>query len=199
MDFLLNPNIAYLFVVAGTFLALVAIITPGTGMFEIGALFCLALAAYSMYHLSFNWWAALILVLSLIPFFFAVSSPARSFWLILAIAGMIVGSVFFFPASSGLISVNPIIALLTSAMYASFLWISIRKVMQIVRTKPQHDLSSLIGECGEAKTRVDGQGSVQVAGELWSARSQTSIPPGSAVRVVGREGFTLLVEKEGEN
>lgn len=199
MDFLLNPNIAYLLLVTGTFLALVAIITPGTGMFEIGALFCLALAAYSVYHLSFNWWAALLLVLSLIPFFFAVYRPARPFWLILAIAGMIVGSVFFFPASTGLISVNPFIALMTSVMYATFLWISIRKVMQIVRTKPQHDLSSLIGELGEAKTRVDGQGSVQVAGELWSARSQTTIPLGSAVRVIGRDGFTLLVEKEGEN
>ncbi len=199
MEFLLNPNIAYVVLVAGTFLALVAIITPGTGMFEIAALFTLALAAYSIYYLSFNWWAALVLVLSLIPFFIAVYRPSRKLWLIAAMAGMVVGSVFFFPAESGLISVNPLIALLTSTLYTSFLWISIRKVMQISLSKPLQDLSSLIGEQGEAKTRVDEQGSVQVAGELWSARSQKPIPAGSVVRVIGREGFTLLVEKEGGN
>ncbi len=199
MEFLLNPNTAYLILVVGTFLTLVAIITPGTGIFEIGALFFLALAAYSVYRLSFNWWAALVLVLSLVPFFIAVYRPGRILWLILAMAGMVIGSVFFFPAASGFISVNPFIALVTSALYVSFLWISIRKVMQVANTKPLHDLSALIGALGEAKTRVDGDGSVQVAGELWSARSQMSIPAGSAVRVVGREGFTLLVEKEGGN
>ena len=34
------------------------------------------------------------------------------------------------------------------------------------------DLSALVGQMGEAKTRVHKEGSVQVDGELWSARSQ---------------------------
>lgn len=197
MDFLLNPNIAYLFLVAGTFLALLAIISPGTGMLEIFAVFTLAFAAYSVYHLSFNWWAAAILLASLVPFFLAIRQKGRALWLVLAILGMIVGSIFFFPSSSGWLSVNPFLAIVTSALYISFMWIGVRKVVQVAQTKPKHDLSTLIGERGEAKTRLDGGGSVQVAGELWSARSQMPIPVGSAVRVVGRDGFTLLVEKEG--
>ncbi len=199
MDFLLNPNIAYLLLVTGTFLALLAIVSPGTGMLEIGAVFTLALAAYSVYHLSFNWWAAVVLLASLAPFFLAIRQKGRALWLLLAILGMIIGSVFFFPSTSGPASVNPVLALVTSALYTLFVWIGVRKVVQIAQTRPAHDLSTLIGERGEAKTRVDGGGSVQVAGELWSARSQNPIPLGSAVRVVGREGFTLLVEKEGEN
>ena len=49
MDFLLDPNIAYLFLLAGVLLGLMAIITPGTGIFEVGAFFCLALAGYAVY------------------------------------------------------------------------------------------------------------------------------------------------------
>ena len=63
MDFLLDPNIAYLILLAGVLLGFLAIITPGTGMFEVGAFFCLLLAGYAVYNLSFNWWALLLLVL----------------------------------------------------------------------------------------------------------------------------------------
>ena len=39
------------------------------------------------------------------------------------------------------------------------------------------------------------EGTVQVAGELWSARSDTPIAAGNPIRVVKREGFILVVEK----
>ncbi|MBK7455037.1 MAG: hypothetical protein IPJ46_15355 [Anaerolineales bacterium] len=39
MDFLLEPNIAYLILMGGILLGLMAIISPGTGLFEIGAFF----------------------------------------------------------------------------------------------------------------------------------------------------------------
>ena len=42
----LNPNVAYLFLVAGFSLALMAVLTPGTGLLEIGALFVLLLAGW---------------------------------------------------------------------------------------------------------------------------------------------------------
>ena len=196
MDFLLDPNIAYLLLVLATFLILLAVVTPGTGMLEVGALFCLLLAGYAVYHLSFHWWALLLIVLSLVPFFIAIQKPRREAWLIASILGLTIGSVFFFPAKDGLISVHPLLALLTSASYAVFVWISVHKVMQIAHARPAHDISTLVGQHGVAKTPVKDQGSVQVAGELWSARSEKPIPLGSVVRVVGREGFILIVEHD---
>jgi len=37
-------------------------------------------------------------------------------------------------------------------------------------------------------------GLVRVRGELWSARSDRAVGAGSPVRVVGREGFILVIE-----
>jgi membrane-bound serine protease (ClpP class) len=196
MEFLLNPNIAYLLLVLATFLILLAVAAPGTGMLEVSAVFCLLLAGYAVYHLSFHWWALLLIMLSLVPFFIAIRRPRREPWLIVSILGLTIGSVFFFPAEGGPISVNPFLALLTSALYAAFVWISVRKVMQVAWTKPAHDISTLVGQRGVAKTSVKDEGSVQVAGELWSARSERPIQPGSVVRVVGREGFILIVEHD---
>ncbi len=197
MDLLLNPNIAYILLVMATFLAMLALIAPGSIIAETGAILCAILAGYAVYHLSCNWWALLLLFLSIIPFVMAARGPHREVWLILSILGLIVGSVFFFPSSNGLPSVNPLLAILTSTLLALFAWISARKVLQISQTKPMQDLSTLIGQHAAApRTPVEIEGSVQVAGELWSARSKDLIPRGSEVRVIGREGFVLIVENE---
>jgi membrane-bound serine protease (ClpP class) len=195
MDFLLDPNVAYLFLLAGVLLGLMAIITPGTGLFEVGSFFCLALAGYAVYNLSFNLWALIVLILSIIPFVYAIQKPKRERYLALSILGLVVGSVFLFATDGWQPAVNPMVAAVSSILYAGFLWIVIRKTLQASHARPSHDLSALVGQHGEAKTRVHSEGSVQVAGELWSARSEKSIANGSPVKVVGREGFVLIVEK----
>jgi len=196
MEVFLNPDIAYLLLVAGSLLVLIAIIVPGTGMPEIGALFCLFLAGYAVYHLSLNWWALALMILSLIPFFLSIRKSHSGLWLALSILGLAAGSVFFFPAKQGWISVNPILAITASAVYTAFVWLVARKSIQAAQTKAVHDISALIGQRGEAKTVIGEEGSVQVASELWSARSAKPIPAGSVVRVIGREGFVLLVEED---
>jgi len=199
MDFLLDPNIAYLFLLAGVLLGLMALVTPGTGIFEVGAFFCLALAGYAVYNLSFNLWALIALVLSIIPFVYAIQKPKREWYLALSILGLVVGSVFLFATDGWQPAVNPMFAAVSSILYAGFLWIVVRKTMQASHTRPSHDLSTLVGQIGEAKTRIHSEGSVQVAGELWSARSEKSIPNGSPVKVIGRDGFVLVVEKSTDS
>jgi membrane-bound serine protease (ClpP class) len=76
----------------------------------------------------------------------------------------------------------------------SFFWIMTSKVMETRAIIPIHDLQTLNGVLGEAKSFIHKDGSVQVAGELWTARSEAPIRNGEKVRVIGRDGFILLVE-----
>lgn len=193
MDILLDPNVAYLLLVLGTFLALVAIIVPGTGMPEIGALFCFLLSGYAVYHLSFNWRALLVLIVSLAPFLYSIQRPKREVFLVLSILGLMVGSVFFF-TESGRPTVHPVLAIIVSFVYAASLWIIIRKSIQAVHSQAVYDLAALMGMVGQSKTSVLEDGSVQVAGELWSARSEKVVPAGCLIQVIGREGFVLVIE-----
>jgi membrane-bound serine protease (ClpP class) len=195
MDFLLNPNVAYLFLLGGVLLAMLALAAPGTGLLEIGAFFCLALAGYAVYNLSFNWWAIVLVALSAIPFLYAIQKPKRELFLGLSILLVIAGSIFLFSRDGGLPVVNPILAVVASALTAAFMWFAVQKSVQASTRRPEHDLSVLVGQLGEARTKVRDDGSVQVAGELWSARSDEPISAGTHVRVVRREGFVLVVEK----
>jgi membrane-bound serine protease (ClpP class) len=196
MDLLLDPNIAYLILLGGVVLAMLALASPGTGLLEIGALFCIALAGYAVYNLSFNWWAIILVGLSIVPFLYAIQKPNREPFLALAILLVVVGSVFLFSRDGWLPVVNPVLAVIASALVAGFMWFAVQKSMQAFLTRPTHDLDALVGQIGEARTKVKDDGSVQVAGELWSARSTEPISAGSHIRVVRREGFVLVVEKD---
>ncbi len=199
MDFLLEPNVAYLILLGGVLLGLMAIVTPGTGLLEVGALFCLALAGYAVYNLSFNWWALVILFMSNVPFIYAIQKPKRELYLGISILLLVVGSVFLFAVDGWKPAVNPFLALVTSGLLSVFLWIIVRKTVQAAAVRPVHDLATLTGALGEARSKVHEDGSVYVAGEMWSAKSDHDIPVGSSIRVVRREGFILVVEKAGQS
>ncbi len=198
MSFLLDPNIAYLILIGAVLLTMMALASPGTGLLEVAALFCIALAGYSIYHLSFNWWAMVLVVLGIVPFIYAMRKPKREVFLVIAILLFIVGSVFLFPRTDGQASVNPLVAVLGSGSEAVLLWFAARKSAEAMHMRPSHDLSSLVGKVGEARTSIAEEGSVQISGEMWSARSETPIPAGSSVRVLRREGFILVVEKKAD-
>lgn len=195
MNFLLDPNVAYLFLLAGVLMAMLALATPGTGLLEAGALISLTLAGYGIYNLSFNGWALVLILLSVVPFVYSLQKPKRELYLALSIIVLIVGSIFLFPSQTGGPAVNLLVAFVASVLVAGFLWIAVGKSLQAARSRPAHDLDALIGQIGEAKTRIHDDGSVQVGSELWSARSAKPIRAGSSVRVLRREGFTLIVEK----
>src|SRR5918996_6050202 len=135
MNFLLDPNIAYLILLGGVFLAMLSLASPGTGLFEIGAFFCIALAGYAIYNLSFNWWALVLLALSIVPFVYAIQKPKRELYLALSILLLVVGSVFMFPRREGQAVVNPLVAIVASGLVAAFLWLAVRKSLEASHAK----------------------------------------------------------------
>jgi membrane-bound serine protease (ClpP class) len=199
MDFLFDPNVAYLILLGGVVLGFLAVITPGTGIFEVGTLFCILLFGYAASQLSVNGWAIVVLMASIVPFVYASQKPHRTVYLVLSILLVIVGSVFVFPRSETQPGVNPLLAIVSSGFAITFLWLAVRKSLEAVYQKPIHDLNNLVGKTGRTSTEVNIEGSVQVAGELWSARSEQPIPVGSLVKVIRREGFLLVIEKSSSN
>jgi membrane-bound serine protease (ClpP class) len=196
MEFLIDPNIAYMIIVATAMLALLAIIVPGTGLPEMGLLICLGLAWYELSHLEPNFWALLALLLSLVPFLAALRAQRLRLPL-LAIAILLIsaGSAFMFVDQNGWPTVNPVLAVIVSVFSAGFAWFAVERGLKAQHAQPKINPDALIGRVGQARTEIKDTGSVQTGGELWSARSAQIIPAGSTVRIVHRDGFVLIVEK----
>lgn len=199
MSFLFDPNVAYLLLVFGFVLGVLALFTPGTGLLEVGALFAIALATYALYHLAINWWALVMIVVSIVPFFLAMRKHKNWYWLIPSIALLCAGSIFLFKQSVSQQPINPFFAILTSLVSAALLWFIGRRSIDALKMRPAQDLKRLVGQVGEARTDIKTTGTIYVNGEEWSARSDKLIRNGAAVKVVDREGLVLIVLPASED
>jgi membrane-bound serine protease (ClpP class) len=200
MDIFFNPNIVYLLLVLGFFLAVLALFSPGTGLLEAGALLVLIAAGWGVYNnpRPINLWALIVLAIGVFPFLLAMRKSRDILFLAIAIVAFELGSVYLFvPEVWWKPAINPFLAGFTIITTSLFLWFAGLKAIEAERMRPVHDLRPLIGQVGEARTSIPAEGSVQVGGEQWSAWSDAHIPAGVAVRVLAREGLILKVEKAG--
>jgi len=65
------------------------------------------------------------------------------------------------------------------------------------RRRAQVGAETLIGAHATVVAACTPEGKVRVRGELWRARCDAGAGEGDEVRVVGREGLTLVVEPVG--
>lgn len=195
MDILIIPEVAYLILVSGFLFAILALFAPGTGLIELAAVGMLLLAGFSIYHLSINIWALILLLVGVFPFILAVRQSGRMIYLVISLAALVVGSAYLFPSQAWWQpGVNPLLALVVSILAGGFLWLVARKGLEALKGRPLINMDKVIGASGEAKTAIYNEGSAYVAGENWSAHSQVPIPAGARIKVIAREGIIVEVE-----
>jgi len=193
---LLDPNLAYLFLVSFVFLAGIAILTPGTGLLEAGALITLIGAGWGIYTLPINEWALVLLVVGVFPFIIALRRSRKTVYLIISVTSLVIGSSFLFQSGTWWKpAVHPALALVVSIIFGGFYWIIALRTIEAEMAPPSHNLGRLIGVKGEARSYLDQEteGSVLVLGELWSARGTEPIQEGEQILVVDRLGLVLEV------
>jgi membrane-bound serine protease (ClpP class) len=112
------------------------------------------------------------------------------------IVAFVVGALFLFdPSQSDIpfrISWQVIAGMtaLSALFFAGVLGFAMKVRQRPVRTGG----AEMMGEAGEVVSWSEHEGRISVGGEIWAARSHQSLTKGQKVRVVGREGLTLVVE-----
>ncbi len=196
MEFLIDPNIAYLSIVGAVTFVLLTFVMPRSRIPIVGVVICLALAWYEISQLKADPWPLILAVLSPIPFYIAVRTSRLHFpLLLLSIMMLTIGSYFIFTDQNGTPTVNLNLVMGVSFLSALFAWGAYNRQNQKQNEEGNYDPDSVVGLIGEARTEIDSSGLVLVEGELWRARSKTPIPAGSAVRVIRSGGGLLTVQK----
>jgi len=190
----LVTNILYLLLVAGLWLVSIAIVSPGTGLYEVLAGLFLLAAGVGLVLVPVNFWAVGLLLAGLTCFIFALVRKRESLWL--AAAGVLIsaGSVFLFRLEDKIIAVNPVLAILASISTVWFYWFAVRHVIGLQATGSALDPDQLIHQIAEARTELDPMGTIYVNGELWTAESESGrISIGENVEIISRKGLILQV------
>jgi membrane protein implicated in regulation of membrane protease activity len=100
----------------------------------------------------------------------------------------VVLAVFVVPHPWGLVLVA---AAGVAELAESWFWIRFSR-----RRRVRAGAETLIGATAQVASDCRPMGQVRVQGELWRARCEHGAGVGEAVRIVGRDGLTLLVEPE---
>ncbi len=198
LESLAVPNILYLTLMIGLWAGALAIVTPGTGLFEILAGAALTATGLGLIQVPFEPWALVVLVLGGVFLIAGLRGRRPEIWLVLSALTLSVGSAYLFGMQAWVPNVHPALAIIVSLATVGFFWVAVRKAVAAHAIKPRYDPQAVEGQIGEAKTAIDPVGTVYVAGELWSARSASGIPAGSRVRVRSRQGLMWDVEAAGE-
>jgi membrane-bound serine protease (ClpP class) len=97
-------------------------------------------------------------------------------------------AVFVVPSPWGLVLVG-VAAVIEIGETFFWIWLSQRHRIKM-------GAETLLGAAAEVVTPCRPEGQVRIQGELWRARCESGAGPGDKVRVVERDGLTLLVEPE---
>ena len=196
LDFLLDPNIAFLVLAVGA-LALYAefnhpgAIVPGV----VGVVFIL-LALFALNLLPTRY-ASLTLILAAFVLFALEAKFATHG--VLGLGGIVLLTLGGFLLVDGPIPqmrVHILTALAVSVPLGCITVFLMSIAVRARRNKVVTGIQGLIGAVGEARTDIDPEGKVFILGELWNAHARSRVGIGEAVVVRKVEGLDLEVEKQ---
>lgn len=191
----LDPNLVYLALVLGLWIAVTATYIPGTGIAELTAFLVLAGSVAVLAVLPTNWIAVLVLIIGVSAFLIAPFINER--WGQFAEVGLIgqaVGGYLLFAGSE--LTVSPLVIAMTLIVAAAYHRGLLLPSLKDQGAFNEYDQSNeVVGVRGRVVKDLDPVGTVYVNKELWRARSEENLLEGTNVVVTGQDGLELFVEK----
>jgi membrane-bound serine protease (ClpP class) len=189
-----SPSVAYLLLVIGLLLVLFEFFTAGVGVAAAVAALFLVLAAYGLEVLPARGWAVAILVIGLLGYAIDVQAGVPRFWTVTGTVLLVVGTVFLYHG----VKLSWLAMAVGVAGTALMMVAGMPAVVRSRFSTPTIGRESMVGEMGKALADVDPEGTVEIRGAQWRARTNraTPIERGDRVRVVAIDGLLLEVEPE---
>jgi membrane-bound serine protease (ClpP class) len=198
MTFIANPNVAYLALIVGLLMLVVAVTTPGTGFAEVIAVIALAVAIIGLIQLEANFAGVVLIIAAFVLFALDVTQTSHGALTLGGAVALVVGSLLLFPVREGGATIS---LWLVAGVTILMVVVSLVIFSALMRWRKQHRVDNvaqeMLGQRGVVKTALAPlvPGTAQIAGQLWSVEAGESIEPGTEVEVIGRDGLTLKVRR----
>jgi len=196
---LIDPNLAFILLVLGLAGVYVEFSNPGLIFPGVAGTILVILGAMALTVLPINWAAAALVVLGLVFFVLEATTTTNGILAVGGVIAMVLGAVMLIDTDIPELSINWGTAVGATLPFAAITVFLLQLAVRSFRAKVVTGAQGMIGEVGVAKTDVYAKGRVFVHGEWWSAASDTPIPVGAAVRVVGIDDLKLRVEPGSSN
>ena len=199
LQLLTNPNILFILLTIGVQAIFIELSNPGGWVAGFIGAVCLILAVYGLGVLPVNWFGILFLVTAFILFILEIKTPVNGALTAAGALSFIVGSLVLFNSieAPGFPQVSVPLVVTTGVLLAGGVMVVLRFALKALRTPVKTGMESLIGLTGYVITTLDPHGTIQLAGEEWSAISENNrmLAKGTPVQVIDKRGISLVVKQ----
>jgi len=195
---LVNPNVAFILLAIGVQAILIELSSPGGWVAGFVGALCLALAAYALGVLPFNWLGLVLIGVAFVLFVLDIKAPTHGALTAAGVGTLIAGALVLFntPLTSPYGTISIPLVVTVAVLTALFFAFVVAKALQAQKPRAVTGKEGLIGRVGVVKTRLAPEGSVLVAGERWRAVAEEGpVEVGEEVEVVRVDGFRLRVRR----
>jgi membrane-bound serine protease (ClpP class) len=195
LDVLADPNIAYLLMMAGLLGLYVEFTSPGVIFPGVAGGICLLLALAALNVLPLNVSGLALLGLGIALLVAELFLPTFGLVGVGGFVAFLLGSLFLFDTAETGVAVDRGLVYGVGGTVGALMLLIATLVVRSQRRRVLHGEAGMIGAVGEARGRIDPEGSVLVRGEYWTAESDEAVEPGEHVEVVGVQGLRLRVRR----
>lgn len=196
LSILSDPNIAYILLILGFYGLFFEFSNPGSILPGIAGVILIVLAFYSLHTLPVNYAGMLLILFGLILFIAEVKVTSHGALTLGGIISLVLGSILLIRSPAPYLKISWYVIGPTVAITTLFFTFIVTMGLKAQFLKTATGQEGIIGMVGEAKTDItrDG-GTVFVHGEWWNAVSTRAIKKHQKVKVVGKKGMVLNVER----
>ncbi len=195
LDFLLDPNVAFLVLAIGALALYVEFNHPGAVVPGVVGVIFILLALFALNLLPTRYAAFTLILGAFVLFALEAKFATHGVLGLGGIALLTLGGLLLVDGPIPQLRVKLLTALAVSIPLGVITVFLMTIALRARRNKVVTGIQGLIGSVGEARTDIDPEGKVFIQGELWNAHAPSRVSIGEQVVVRKVEGLELEVEK----
>ena len=196
LDFLLDPNIAFLVLAVGALALYAEFNHPGAIVPGVVGVVFIIVAMFALNLLPTRYASFTLIIAAFVLFALEAKFATHGILGIGGIALLTLGGFLLVDGPIPQMRVNILTALAVSVPLGCITIFLMSIALRARRNKVVTGKRGLIGAVGEARTDIDPEGKVFVLGELWNAHAPSRVGIGEPIVVRNVEGLELEVEKQ---
>jgi len=199
VQFLANPNLAYILLLVGLFGLFLEFKAPGLMVPGVVGATCIAIVL-GVQVMPVNWLGALLMAAAAVCLVAEIFVPSFGILTGLGIACLVMGSYLLFDVPESDFRVEPLLIWSGALGFALLAAVIGSLLMRSMRSPASTGKEAMVGEVGELVWPIVGDepGRLDLRGTTWRAVSDRNISEGANVRVTSVEGITLSVVPQDE-
>ena len=199
LSWVADPNIAFILGAIGVLGLYIEFTHPGGVLPGVVGAISLVLSLFGFHLMPINYAGVVLILIGLALFGLEASYTSHGVLAVGGIAAIVFGSMILInsPWPGTRIHLTTVLAVVVPLSVITV--VLMRFAWRATKSKAVTGEEGLVNSIGVARTDLNPGGKVLVHGELWDARAEQHLPPGSRVRIRKVEGLTLLVEPVEES